>query len=454
MKKNMCEGKILPLIICFAIPILFGNLFQQLYAVVDTIIVGRYISTSALASVGATGSIGYLIIGFTFGLSSGFSIVMSQKIGAKDYHGLRKALAHSIICIIVIGLFITVLSLHYIENILEMLKTPSEIIDGSYIYMSIILKGLPFILMYNFEAAILRALGDSKTPFFFLIVSCLLNIVGDLLLVVVFEMGIEGVAYATVFSNLFVAVISFVYIFLKYPELKLSKDDFLFDSKIMKVLLSLGFPSALQNSVTAIGCMILQLQINKLGGIAVAGYTVGVKLEGLFCAVFMAIAVTMTTFSGQNFGANRFDRIKKGLRISLTINIIWAIITFIFLQLFNKKIVMFMVGSNDIEVIKKACEYLFATSILYIPLSVANIYNCTLQGLGKGYFTMLTSIQGLATRYIGAMILPPLFGYLGACFSGSISWITSAIMVIIGYNVLITRKVNIPPNENSNIPLE
>ena len=440
MKKNMSEGNILPLIVSFAIPILFGNLFQQLYSVIDTIIVGRYISTNALASVGSTGSISYLIIGFVFGLSSGFSIVISQEIGAKDQLGLKKALANSIICITVLGLIITIFSLYSLKSLLIVLKTPSIIFEGAYTYMSIILKGLPFILMYNFEAAILRALGDSKTPFYLLIISCFLNIVGDLLFVLVFKFEIKGVAYATVMSNIFVAFASLIYIYRKYPELRLTKNDFSIDFGMMKTLLSLAFPAALQNSVNAIGCMILQLQINKLGEVAVAGYTIGVKFEGIFCALISAIAMTMITFSGQNYGANDFVRIKKGIKISLTITISWAIIAFVFIRLFDKNIVTLMVSKDETEVIQRACDYLFATSIFYIPLAIGNIFNCTLQGMGKGYFTMITSFQELATRSLGAVILPPLFGYIGACFSGSISWLVSAIMVSIGYYILVDKK--------------
>jgi putative MATE family efflux protein len=337
-------------------------------------------------------------------------------------------------------LFITILSLYFLRPLLEILKTPPAIIEGAYTYMSIILKGLPFILMYNFEAAILRALGDSKTPFYLLIVSCFLNIVGDLLFVLVFNFEIKGVAYATVISNIFVAIASLIYIYHKYPELKLSKNDFIIDLSMMKSLLALAFPAALQNSVNAIGCMILQLQINKLGEVAVAGYTIGVKFEGIFCALISAVALTMITFSGQNYGANNFVRIKKGIKISSFITIAWAIFAFIFIQLFDKNIVTLMVSSDESEVIQRACDYLFATSVFYIPLAIGNIFNCSLQGMGKGYFTMITSFQELVTRSLGAIILPPLFGYLGACFSGSISWVVSAIMVSIGYYILVEKK--------------
>lgn len=325
MTKDLTSGNPLKVILFFTLPLVLGNLFQQFYALADTIIVGQYCGVSALASVGSTGSINYLILGFVIGVCNGFAIPIAQLFGAQDYRDLRRHVANAAWLCLAASVVLTLLTVSLTRPMLMLMQTPEDILDGAVIYIGWIFAGIPFIFLYNMVAGIMRALGDSKTPLFFLIMTSAMNIGLDLLFVIPLNMGILGAALATDISQAISGVLSFVYLCRKFEVLRMQKGEVRLCKSACMRLIGIGVPMGLQCSITAIGSVIVQWAVNILGSTAVAAVTAASKTMNLLTVPLESIGTAMATYSGQNLGAARMDRVRKGVHSALIIATIYAI---------------------------------------------------------------------------------------------------------------------------------
>lgn len=336
MTKDLTSGSPTRLILTYSVPLLIGNIFQQLYSMADTIIVGKCIGVEALAAVGATGGLSFLIIGFLIGLTSGFAVIAAQKFGAKDIEGLRQSVGTSIILCTVTTIVLTALSLLTSEPLLRLMNTPDDIMVDALKYINVIFIGTVCTVFYNMIACILRALGDSKTPLYFLIVSSVLNIVLDLVFILTFHMGVAGAAWATVISQGVAGGLCLFYTLKKYSTLRLTKKDFTYNSALAWKHWQLGLPMALQFSVTAIGVLVLQGALNVFGSTKIAAYTAACKVEQLVTQPAGTFGVTMANYAGQNLGAGRIDRVKEGVKKCSMLTVIFAVAASAILLLFGK----------------------------------------------------------------------------------------------------------------------
>ena len=368
MTNDMTKGNPVKLILLFSIPLLIGNVFQQFYSMVDTIIVGRFVGVDALAAVGSTGSMVFLVNGFATGLTSGFAVLVSQKFGAKDEKGLRKATASAITLTVISVIVATIVSLLGAKPLLKLMNTPENIMGDAYIYVKIIYGGIIATVAYNFIASILRALGDSKTPLYFLIVSSVLNIILDLVFIINFKMGVAGAAYATIISQGVSAILCLIYTYKRFTILRLKKEDFNVKRRYYHKHLKIGIPMALQFSITSIGIMTVQGALNVFGSTVIASYTAASKALQLVMQPAITFGVTMATYCGQNLGAKEYGRIKEGVKECTKISIITSIIAGAVLMFLGKYFVMMFISNPDAEVLKYAQQVLDISAIFFIPL--------------------------------------------------------------------------------------
>lgn len=438
MTKDMTAGNPVKLILYFSIPLLIGNIFQQFYSMVDTIIVGRFLGVKALAAVGSTGSMNFLIIGFVLGLTSGFSVLVSQKFGANDVDGVKKAVGSAIVLSIIMSILITFISVITSKSILHLINTPSDIIDDAQSYIVVIYGGIFATFFYNMISSILRALGDSKTPLYFLIVASILNIILDLFFIINLSMGVAGAAYATVIAQGVSGILCLFYTAKKFPILKLEKKHFKFDSLYLKKHLGIGIPMALQFSITAIGAIILQGAVNAFGSTVVAAHTAASKVEQLVMQPSITFGVTMATYCAQNLGAGNIDRIKEGVKKCTIINIIIGLVGGLILFLFGDQFVKLFVSNSDPDVVAYSMKYLTTVAFFFIPLSLIFIYRNALQGMGYTLVPMLAGVCELLARTVVAFTLPLFLGYFGVCLAGPMAWIAACIPLILDY----IKKIN------------
>ncbi|MCX7657096.1 MAG: MATE family efflux transporter [Oscillospiraceae bacterium] len=433
MTNDMTKGNPLKLIITFSIPLFIGNLFQQLYSIIDTLIVGRTIDVKALAAVGATGAISFLIIGFVIGFTAGFAVVTAQFFGAGDYDGVRRSVTSAIMLSAVFTVIVTLLSALSAMPLLKLMDTPQDIINDSYSYIIIIFWGIFASVFYNLLASTIRALGDSRTPLIFLIIASILNIILDFTLILNFKMGVAGAAWATVISQLVSGLLCLVYVSKKFPILKLKKNDWQLDVEIAKNQLKIGLPMAFQFSVTAIGVMVLQSALNSFGSITVAAYTTAVKIEQIATQVFPALGTTMATYSAQNYGAGEYARIRQGVAKASLIALVMSIIGGLAVFFLGENIAELFVGTDQPEVIKQANVYLHLISFFFFVLGMLFIFRNTLQGIGKSTMPFLAGVTELFMRIVAALILSKIFGYFGVCLASPIAWIGATLLLTVSY---------------------
>ncbi len=435
----MTKGSAYKLLLSFSIPLFFGNLFQQLYSMVDTIIVGRFVGVDALAAVGATGGFSFMVIGFAQGLTAGFSVLISQRFGAKDMDGVRKAFVQSIICSafssIVLAAIFGILSM----PLLRLVRTPANIIDDANSYILIIYLGIGTSLFYNLFSSILRAVGDGKSPVYFLLISSVLNVVLDLFFVIVIPLGCSGVAIATILAQGISAILSLIYIWKKFPMFRIKKEDWTPDRHTISYLLRVGIPGAFQFSVCAVGVIIVQVAINGFGSDAVASYSVGSKIEALTTQFFPALGMGISTYAGQNLGALDFARIRKGFRAGLVIAITGAMLTSALTWILANPLSGLFLDrrTTSPEIIGMAMQYVHTVIWFFIPLAMIFLYRTGCQGLGSGSIPMISSITELGVRTIAAFTLPIAFGYTGICFASPFAWIMAGFILPFCYFHLI-----------------
>lgn len=428
--KDMTSGSTMKLILGFAVPLLMGMLFQQVYSLVDTIIVGRFLGVSALAAVGATGSINFLIVGFCQGICNGFALPVAQRFGAKDYNGLRKYVGNSAVLSIIFGGAITLITVIACRPILELMQTPADIIDLSYHYIVVIFAGIPAIMLYNILSAYLRSLGDSITPVIFLVLSAGLNIGLDLLFIVTFHWGVFGAAFATILSQAVSGILCLILIIKKFDLLHLKREDWKLDWGYSRYLLIMGLPMGLQYSITAIGSVILQASVNTLGSTAVASMTAGSKISMFVVCPFDALGSTMATFGGQNVGAGRLDRLGRGLRSAVILGAIYSALILVVLIFFGRDLILLFVSAKEAAVIAQAKQFLVTNAAFYLMLALVNIVRFLIQGMGFSGFAVFAGVFEMVARTLIGLVFVPIFGFTAACSANPLAWIFADCFLI------------------------
>lgn len=439
MTKEMTAGKPYRLILSFAVPMILGNIFQQLYNMVDTVIVGKYVGVNALAGVGSTGAINFLVIGFALGVCSGFSIMIAQRFGAGDYSEMRKYISHSIYLCIVVAAILTTGTMLLTKPILTLMNTPEEIYDYAYRYIIIIFAGISATMFYNILSSILRALGDSRTPLIFLVVSSVLNVGLDLLCIIAFDMGVAGAGAATVISQGVSAVLCLIYMRKNYDILRFEKGELKFELQKAVRLVSVGIPMALQFSITAIGSIILQSAVNSLGTSAVASVTAASKIQMVAVGPMESLGITMATYCGQNRGAGKYTRIRVGIRQSLIMSMIYCVVSALAVSFLGGAMTVLFVSSEQTspealnEIIALSVKYLRLNAVFYPVLGVLFILRNALQGMGYSILPMMAGVSELVARSLVVFVFVSSYGYMAACLASPVAWIFADVLLVTTY---------------------
>lgn len=449
MVKDMTNGSPSKHILGFAVPMLFGMLFQQFYNLVDTIIVGKTLGVEALAGVGATGSINFMIIGFCMGVCNGFVIPVAQCFGAKKPADLRKYVFNGYICSIVFAIVLTLASVIFCRRILIIMNTPADIIDHAYNYIVVIFIGIPTVFLYNMVSGVIRSLGDSKTPVVFLVLSSIINVVLDFFLILVCKMGVAGAGWATVTSQLISGLTCLIYMYKKYDILKGDKSERVLDRRFITNLCMNGVPMGLQYSITAIGSTILQAAVNTLGSTYVAAMTAGSKMFNFTCCPFDALGSTMATYAGQNVGAAKIKRIGQGVRSAMIIGSVYSVLSLIALYFTTDYIALLFVNASETTIIALTRQFILASACFYIPLTGVNVVRFCIQGMGFSVFAISAGILEMIGRAFAAIILIPNIGFMGACLASPIAWIAADAFLFPAF-IHCAKKLNARHNIKSN----
>ena len=430
METNLTKGSPLKLILAFSLPVFLGNLFQIFYNLIDMAIVGRFVSVQALAAVGAVGSVMFCLTGIVTGLANGFGICVARYYGAGEDDTMKRYAAVSVWLCLIVGLMITVIGLLGIDGLLQLMSTPPDIYADARTYLWIIIVGTLITLTYNMLSCLLRAVGDSKTPLYFLIFSSCLNILFDLLAVVLLHMGVAGVAWATVTAQLISAILCFWYIRKHFTILHMEKDQWRFSGKIAVSLLKMGVPMALQFSVCSIGTMIVQAAMNGLGSVAVAAYAVAGKLASFVEQPFVSIGTAMATYVGQNYGAGERKRIHRGVKVGLGLSAVCVIVLFVLSFTIMRPAAELFVGKGETEVIAMAEQYFRIIAWFYPCLGVIFVYRNALQGLGDGFVPMFASVMELAARAGVVAIIGTRYGFSGVIMANPLAWVAAVLPLV------------------------
>lgn len=438
MTKDMTAGSPTRLILMFSLPLLLGNLFQHFYTMADAMIVGRMLGMDALAAVGSTGSMSFLALGFIMGITGGSSVVIAQRFGAGNLGGVRRAVAMSIYVGVAVTVFLTAVCMLAAGPILRLMNAPKEVFDTAYRYIQIIYAGVIATCFYNLLASILRALGDSRTPLYFLIVSSVLNIVLDVAFIE-FGWGVEGTALATVLSQAVSGLFCLLYMAKKFPFLKLQKEDWAPEWGILRSTFKIGIPMALQFWIITVGIMILQGAVNAFGAKTIAAYTAASKVEQFACQPMVTLGMAMATYTGQNIGAGRVDRVRSGMRKSILLSVAFCIVSGVLVILSGGFLVGLFLKEYDAEAIAIGRQYLNTLSVFFCALGLLYLYRNTLQGLGEGLMPMLAGLSETIVRIFMAFVVAKRLGFLAICLASPISWIISTIPLAVAYYYLIKK---------------
>lgn len=442
MELDMTKGSPVRLIFKFMVPLIVGNIFQQFYNMVDTIIVGRAVGVQALAAVGATGTIMFLILGFMQGLTAGFTVLTSQRFGAGDIDGLRKSVGNAVVLSAIVTAIMTVFSVAFMRPLLRMMKTPDDIFEMSWQYITIICAGMVFVVLYNLVSSILRAVGNSVVPLIFLVISAVANIVLDLVLIVGCDMGVAGAAIATIAAQALSGILCLIYMMKKVPIVKLSKEHWKLDAVCARNQMAIGVPMALQFSITAIGTILVQVALNILGSTVVAAYTAACKVEQLVTQPFVAIGMTMATYGGQNRGVNDLDRIRKGVRIANIISGIYAVVIAVVIIAGFQYVLRLFVSADELGgILEYGRTYITICGSCFIPLGMIFIFRNILQGCGFSFWPMMGGVVELVSRCVMAFAAAYYQSYVGVCLANASAWVTAGIFLWLAYVVIMRRLV-------------
>ena len=440
MTNDLTQGKPLPLILSFTIPLALGALFQQCFSVVDTIIVGKCISVDALAAVGSTNSLNFLIIGLVTGSCCGMAIPISQRFGAKDWSNLRRYVFNAVYVCLFLTAVLTAVTAVYTRQMLQLMRTPENIMEDAYRYIVTIFYGIGGIFLYQMCACVIRAMGDSRTPVFFLVLACLINIVLDLLFILVFHMGVFGAALATVISQTLSGLACLFYILHSLYMLKPEAGEAAFSPRHIRDLFVMGVPMGLQYTITAIGSVVLQSAVNTLGSSIVAAVTAGSKVSIFFTCVLESLGTAMATYAGQNMGARKFDRIRTGMLLAMLIGTVYSLLSFGILKLTGGWLVQMFVDAEEAAVIEHAATFLGWNSLFYVLLNPIFIYRFGLQGLGYSGFSMFAGVAEMFARSLVAFGLVPVWGFLGVCLANPAAWLAADLFLIPAFSAKLKRR--------------
>ena len=430
MVRDMTHGSPARLIIGFWLPLVLGNLFQQVYNLVDSIIVGRFVGVDAFAGVSATGSLNFLILGFLLGLCSGCAIPVAQAFGENDPHKMRKYFANAIYLCGGIAVVMSVATVLSCRTILRWIGTPEDIMDQAYGYIVYIFGGMLAVMLYNLSSSVLRAVGNTRTPLCFLVLSCAVNVGLDLALVVGLGMGVTGAAVATVAAQLLSGLLCLRVIFSKYDVLRIRGEEWKPDAACLGRLSGIGLPMGLQFSITAIGSLIMQTTVNGLGTVAVAAIGAGSKVCTMFVCPFDAMGATVATWCGQNLGARRLDRVRQGVRISMLSMTVYAVVALFAVRLVGRAMIGLFIDSGETAVIDRAVQYLNMVVLFFIPLLTIFVLRNGLQGLGYSRIAMFAGLFELAGRAFVAFALVGPYGFDGAILANPAAWIMADALLI------------------------
>ena len=440
MTKDMTSGHPLRLIFLFTIPVMIGNMFQQIYNMADAVIVGRFLGADALAAVGAVGSLMFLTQGFANGIAQGFGVAVSHAFGAKDYKLLKHYVAVSLMLTFIISAMITIPTVLLCKELLMWINTPDNIMQMAYDYLIIILAGIICNMAYNASAGILRGVGDSKTPLFFLIFSSVLNIFLDIYMIVVLKLGTAGAAYATVISQGVSALLCFVYMFGRFEILRIGSEDCYLDVKTVKKILTIGVPMAVNYSITALGLTVMQSAVNVFGSAVVAAYTAASKVYVLAMQIPLSFGMTMSTYCGQNLGAKAYGRIFRGMRYAFFLSFAIAAVQACACVFGGPLAVRLFIDNPSAEIVGYAMEYLKIASCFYVPLTWIFIYRNSLQGLDKGFVPMVSGLLEFFARYFTVKLFAGQFGYTAVCFADPATWVSTSLLLMATYYLWSFRK--------------
>ncbi len=424
----MTEGRPLKLIVQFSLPLLLGNIFQQTYNMVDAAIVGRVLGAEALGAVGSSGSVQFLILGFCTGLCTGFTIPIAQAFGAKTYSKMRSYIFHSVILTLLLSFLVTLLCSVFCKNIIKFISVPKNIFTDAFRYLFVIFLGVPFTLFYNLLSGVLRAVGDSRTPFIFLVISSVINIALDLLFIVVFKWGVTGASLATIISQAISAILCFILILLKFEILHIKKQDTTLSFFRTKRLLGMGIPMGLQFSITAIGSIVIQISTNKLGSVFVSAFAAGNKIKQLGISPFDAIASAVSTYASQNYGAGKIKRIKKGLFEGTLLSLgVAAFIVCPMMIIFPRLLSMIFISASDIEVLLASAKYVRNMGCFFWLISLLQIFRLTIQGLGFSNLAIFSGVFEMIARCTVGFGLVPFFAYNAIIFADPTAWLCAVL---------------------------
>lgn len=443
MTKDLTTGSPLKLIITFTFPAFLGMLFQQFYNVVDTIIVGKLLGIGPLAGVGATGSLNFMVLGFCMGICNGFAIPIAQKFGAGDQVELRKFVANSLWLVAIIALVLTVPVCVFCRPILRVMNTPEDVFEYAYQYIFIIFLGIPAALLYNILAAILRSLGDSKTPVLFLALSSVLNIGLDIISIKLWGMGVDGTALATVISQGVSGVICFYYMKKRFTVLQMSREERRPDGAKMKRLCYMGIPMGLQYSITAIGSLVIQATMNGFGSVAVAGATAANRINGFLTCPIEALGASMAPYVGQNLGAGKLDRVSRGVIDASLCGFVSSGVLFVIIWLYGAQLTGIFLDVPDPEVTAYAVEFLRIVGAGYCLLTLVNVVRFSIQGLGFSVLAILSGVMEMIARCFAGLVIAPHIGFAAVAMGHPLAWLFADIFLIPAF-LLCRKKVASP----------
>lgn len=439
MELDMTKGTPWKLIMRFIIPIIIGNIFQQLYNMVDTIIVGRFVGVDALAAVGATGSVSFLILGFTQGLTTGFTVMTAQRFGAGDREGMKRSIGSAIVLSVFVTIIMTAVSMLGMDGLLALMNTPEDIFAMSKEYIMVICSGICFNVLYNLQASILRAVGNSVVPLVLLFISSVANIVLDYVLIVYGHMGVAGAAVATVISQGLAGICCLIYIVVAVPTLHVKREHFKWDAQCVRNQISVGIPMALQFSITAVGTILVQAALNLLGSLAVASYSVSCKVEQLVTQPFAAMGVTMATYCAQNRGVNDLARIQKGVKVANVMSAVYAVVIYGVIYVILPYIIPLFTSEDVGQITEYAKIYIGVCGAFFIPLGMIFIFRNALQGCGFGFMPMMGGVVELLGRLVLAFIAAKMLSFMGVCLANVSAWLLAGIFLMIAYQILMKK---------------
>lgn len=434
---DLSVGSPMKLILSFMTPLFLGLLFQQFYSMVDTMVVGKFLGVEALAGVGSTGSVNFLVLGLCNGICAGFAIPVAQKFGEKDFDGLRKFVGNMIWLGIIISLSVTVVTVLACRPFLTWTNTPADVFDYAYDYIVIIFLAIPATMLYNTLSGIIRSLGDSKTPLVFLILSSLINVALDILFIVSFHMGAAGAGWATLLSQLLSGLACLVYMAKRFPILKLSREDLRMRSMYARRLLAMGLPMGMQYSITALGSILLQTAVNVLGATVMAAITAANKVHGLLCCPLDAMGTTVATFAGQNLGAGKPERVHMCVKDCTALGCIYAVAFLVVAWFFGSEMTLLFLDSRDPQVIADIIplsrQFLLTCAVFNLPLMFVYLLRFTIQGLGFSELAVVAGVLEMVARSVFGLYLVPMLGFPAVCLAHPAAWIMADLFLFPAY---------------------